>query len=88
MTCPKARVKSKLRIDWRLTIVDQENGREEECIEENNRGQADRAQYEDDLQSDPTGIETALRQLVLDDYYNPPDDPYLKECYDAGFHNR
>ncbi len=61
---------------------------EDERTEWNNRGQADRARYEDDVANDPTGLETVLSQLTLDNYYNPPDDPDLKEAYDAGFHNR
>ena len=62
--------------------------REDELTEENNRGQEDRARYEDALQADPTGLETVMRQIATDDFYNPPDDPELKEAYDAGFHNR
>ena len=60
--------------------------RENELTEENNRGQQDRARHEDALQADPTGLETVMRQIVTDDFYNPPDDPDLKEAYDTGFH--
>ncbi len=61
---------------------------EDEITDANNEGQADRARYEDALAGDVTGLETAIRQIVTDDFYNPPDDSELREAYDAGFHNR
>ena len=59
---------------------------EDELMQANNDGQEDRARYEDSLAH--SVIDTAIRQMFQDDFYNPPHDPVLKEHYDAGFHNR
>ena len=60
----------------------------DETTKANNRGQDDRFRCQAALLDDPTGLETAFRQAITDDFYYPPDDPDLREAYEAGFHNR
>ena len=59
---------------------------EDELTQANNDGQEDRARYEDSLSN--SVLDTFIRQMAQEDFYNPPGDPVLKEHYDAGFHNR